>query len=1093
MNSEKWPSHLEIKKRLYKGDFSEVFLVYNSIDRSYLVIKMWKNIEENRRNFLEFKIMHKLKNENVTPEIIYKGKFDENLICVQKLVGPKLESLVKICGGQLSFSCTCLIAQQCIKNLAKIHNKNIIYGNIDPEKIQTDIKINSPKQYFIDYKYSTYTPISCLQSDDYIIQNNLYSKKNSTDLFATANQLMGGVQTRKDDLESLGFLLVYLMKGDIFKNKPEGLNQASRQQALLMMKLNYEVLVQCKDLPEQFVKYLNYVKYLRVESNINYNYLESIFVTAIKREKIRLGFKEDYYQYDWIGKYLQNNIYRTLKTQNSNNSEKHDLKSQTPEITKEILEINMNLIKGKTIEKDFDSQYIPEKEESLKGMTPTKSNSDKLGKIFNSFDSDESQNLKQSLGLNIKIDECEKETFCLNEPVKVTGSFQSLKSPCLLKRKGDKHGKKMSLFKDKSGKETLEQLEVVEENLNDTNSPKSTPVNKNIIIPCDEEGYSENDYEANDKINISENKIISDEADDKIKVSESEIENHDDDGFQSNFVRAGLELYESLIDPAIIEGDSIGLDKESFTRKSARSIESHKKSSVLVNSVRIKQIDDKNNESCELEMSNAENDTLFFRKQNLDNQSPKKNTFARPDANIEKSKPITEKNLSDDDSFQYQSQYSSDEESNKKNTDSKLEDTQTIKNKSLRKSVARFSSFGYSSEHDEINSKSNCEVKNVICEVKNENYYNNDVMYNKKLEKKFTVFKSITISDDEKEDLSENKNVNFKQRDSINMNILTHEKVLVSKTKNCQMYKLVKKPDVITDEIDQVNSEQFINDTAKLNIQNKEILKSIDSSNAFDEKNQDSKFSKDSIGFEKTFKRATKMSESLIDALLPNKVQSFYSNDSIDDEIFTDKNHNFGRKIRLSNQKTDKLQLESINFDIGKNDLEKSQSNVNAIDIEEFCKLNESENSAILESIKDDCINQSGVRDENFLASNLYDLQGKKSNELSIEDGLTHGHILPLSIKKTLIDSIAYSRNASSNDLSTPKNKNTVATKESGTEEHEVRRKSIDEKIPTNKSSSLIKKTNRNRNNDLFKRLSTIKSENVSITSEQLNSNSSFD
>lgn len=177
-------------------------------------MKQMKRIEV-ERDPIEFKIQKKIRGTNVAPTVYYQGKILGTTGLIMEQVGPSLSKLLTLFKGKFSYATVCLIAVKQLNNLEIMHKKKCIYGNIHPDKICISIKPNCSNLYFTDFKYGTIQSIADNFLDEDIDKHHNYKKYN---VFSSANQLLGGKISKKDDLESLGFLLVFLLKGNFFHN-----------------------------------------------------------------------------------------------------------------------------------------------------------------------------------------------------------------------------------------------------------------------------------------------------------------------------------------------------------------------------------------------------------------------------------------------------------------------------------------------------------------------------------------------------------------------------------------------------------------------------------------------------------------------------------------------------------------------------------------------------------------------------------------------------------------------------------------------------------------------------------------------------------
>lgn len=109
-------------------------------------------------------------------------------------------------------------------------------------------------------------------------------------------------QSRRDDMESLGYVMLYFCRGSL---PWQGLKAATKKQKydrIMEKKMTTPTEVLCRGFPNEFAIYLNYTRSLRFDDKPDYSYLRKIFRDLFVRE----GFQYDYV-FDWtVYKYQKN-------------------------------------------------------------------------------------------------------------------------------------------------------------------------------------------------------------------------------------------------------------------------------------------------------------------------------------------------------------------------------------------------------------------------------------------------------------------------------------------------------------------------------------------------------------------------------------------------------------------------------------------------------------------------------------------------------------------------------------------------------------------------------------------------------------------
>jgi casein kinase I family protein HRR25 len=112
--------------------------------------------------------------------------------------------------------------------------------------------------------------------------------------YASINTHLGIEQSRRDDIESLGYVLMYFCRGSL---PWQGLKAGTKKQKydrIMERKMVTPADVLCRGFPKEFAQYLNYTRSLRFEDKPDYTYLRKLFRELFVRE----GYQYDYV-FDW--------------------------------------------------------------------------------------------------------------------------------------------------------------------------------------------------------------------------------------------------------------------------------------------------------------------------------------------------------------------------------------------------------------------------------------------------------------------------------------------------------------------------------------------------------------------------------------------------------------------------------------------------------------------------------------------------------------------------------------------------------------------------------------------------------------------------
>ena len=299
-------------KLIGKGTFSNVYLSLNTKNNSYVAIKAEKRNPKGVE-LLESEafLLYSLKGFGI-PSVLSYGKTKGYNILVQPLLGKSLLDLFILRNKNISINDICLIAIQILERIEWVHSNNIVYRDIKPENFLFGKK-DPEILYLIDFglcrKYKSSS------TGKHILPKNL-GKFTGTSRYASVYAMAGNEQSRRDDIESIGYMIIFLMKKKLPWQGIKGHSYKECYHKLYLMKkyINLEEL--CSGLPSEIIDYMNNAKSLKFEQEPNYAYLKNLFYNILKKNKINIENK----LFSWIKKVDINNNSNNLNILIKSNS-----------------------------------------------------------------------------------------------------------------------------------------------------------------------------------------------------------------------------------------------------------------------------------------------------------------------------------------------------------------------------------------------------------------------------------------------------------------------------------------------------------------------------------------------------------------------------------------------------------------------------------------------------------------------------------------------------------------------------------------------------------------------------------------------------
>ena len=405
-------NNYSIVKMLGFGAFGEIHLAYDINLKVMRAIKFEPTSHKNPQLKHEYTVLEQLnKPENNIistnqepiigiPKVYFFDRYENRFnYLVMELLGPSLSDLFQLKEKNFSLETVLLIGYQVLTRIEMVHEKGFLHRDIKPENFVIGLGQKSNMVHIIDFGLSKrYKDKTSGQHIPYRENRDLVG----TVRYASINAHLGIEQSRRDDIEGIGYILVYLYLGRL---PWQGKQDKAKPQVSKIMekKLITPPEILCKKMPIEFSYYFHYCRNLKFEDRPDYNMLKKLFMDVLVS---RINLKEEFL-FDWFD---EDNSYMERKRLELNSSESGriaDLKED----------------KKKKNGKNLIEEYIKEEsreESNIKNDYPKfKQNNDIMNDLLNNQKAEKNgENLIDDAQSN------EKKDSDKDKNSKSTGSFQ---------------------------------------------------------------------------------------------------------------------------------------------------------------------------------------------------------------------------------------------------------------------------------------------------------------------------------------------------------------------------------------------------------------------------------------------------------------------------------------------------------------------------------------------------------------------------------------------------------------------------------------------------------------------------------------------
>ena len=344
----------KVIKNIGGGSFGQIYSAkYNN---KLFALKFEEKLKNQNLLENEGHIMSYLQSKYL-PYIYSFGYSGEYNVLVMELMGKSLENIFENSNPKkFSVNCVAKLGLQMIEILQFIHDMHIIHRDIKPDNFVLGLGDKSKNLYLLDFGLAKkYRSSKSFKHYPMIKKKNL----TGTARYASINALNGFTQSRRDDLEAVGYVLLYFLRGKLPWQGIHVRNKDDRYHKIMEIKMKTTPEELCKGFPKQFANYIRYCRSLEYTEDPEYNYLKRLFNEILK------GYSENIFDWDIVNKTMITATTSSTSRRPINIENKKEKIKKINGFSEKIMSINFKTICSKDENIDTNRSRMNDKFENL--------------------------------------------------------------------------------------------------------------------------------------------------------------------------------------------------------------------------------------------------------------------------------------------------------------------------------------------------------------------------------------------------------------------------------------------------------------------------------------------------------------------------------------------------------------------------------------------------------------------------------------------------------------------------------------------------------------------------------------------------------
>lgn len=290
METELLKNTYSLLRKIGSGGYGDIYKALNVSSRSKLAIKCETSSSKSDCLYQEYKLYTLLlKNsykKGIIPHVYDYFRENGRNYLVMDLLGRSISDIFKRNDRKFSLKTVMMLGELMLMDLEYFHSHNIIHKDVKPNNFMFGLKEDSKQLFLIDLGFAK----KFIQNGRHIpFKENKGFK--GTYRYSSLNSHFGYELSRRDDLESLCYVMLYLVKGVLPWQNLYGLDKNDKVEKIKKIKLEWPYEKICQDADEVFVDFLKYCRGLKFEEVPDYEYCKELFRNCLRRKGYEFDLK----------------------------------------------------------------------------------------------------------------------------------------------------------------------------------------------------------------------------------------------------------------------------------------------------------------------------------------------------------------------------------------------------------------------------------------------------------------------------------------------------------------------------------------------------------------------------------------------------------------------------------------------------------------------------------------------------------------------------------------------------------------------------------------------------------------------------------